>query len=263
MKKEILMKLWLKFYKVTSNIHMNLSNVIQRQIRIGDYKLAAFTLAEVLITLGIIGVVAALTMPALLNDTKDQEIIAKLKKSYSIFSQATTMVQIEHPSMDWQTVEGNLDNTKTIYEYYKPFLKIAKDCGCGMTAPGCWSNDETKILNGKLNYQYAHKAGIGDTYCAARLADGTNISFDTWTGNYLGILPANKGFFFVYIDVNGDKRPNALGRDVFLFVMLNEKGIIVPAGNDNDSARCTKSDNTAYAGLDCAAKVIKEGKINY
>lgn len=43
-------------------------------------RLAAFTLAEVLITLGIIGVVAAMTMPSLIQNTKEKEAISKLKK---------------------------------------------------------------------------------------------------------------------------------------------------------------------------------------
>ncbi len=49
---------------------------------------SGFTLAEVLITLGIIGVVAALTMPSVINNYKEKETIAKLKKTYSVLSQA-------------------------------------------------------------------------------------------------------------------------------------------------------------------------------
>lgn len=46
----------------------------------------AFTLAEVLITLGIIGVVSAMTLPALVNRTQGKELEAKLQKTYSVFT---------------------------------------------------------------------------------------------------------------------------------------------------------------------------------
>ncbi|MDR1168777.1 MAG: prepilin-type N-terminal cleavage/methylation domain-containing protein, partial [Heliobacteriaceae bacterium] len=55
-----------------------------------------FTLAEVLITLGIIGIIAALTMPALISDYKEKATVAKLKKVYSIFSQVMLQAQAEH-----------------------------------------------------------------------------------------------------------------------------------------------------------------------
>ena len=48
----------------------------------------AFTLAEVLITLGIIGIVAAMTLPGIINDTRYAEIQTSLKKNYSITQQA-------------------------------------------------------------------------------------------------------------------------------------------------------------------------------
>ena len=55
----------------------------------------AFTLAEVLITLGIIGVVAALTLPALIQNNRNKELQTGLKKAYSVISQALDMYQAE------------------------------------------------------------------------------------------------------------------------------------------------------------------------
>ena len=51
-------------------------------------KKIAFTLAEVLITLGIIGIVAAMTLPTLIQSNKNKEVEAKLKKIYSVMNQA-------------------------------------------------------------------------------------------------------------------------------------------------------------------------------
>ena len=62
----------------------------------------AFTLAEVLITLGIIGIVAAMTMPSLIQSYKKQEATARLKKFSSIMSQAVIMSEMENGEMaDW------------------------------------------------------------------------------------------------------------------------------------------------------------------
>lgn len=57
------------------------------------YKKSAFTLAEVLITLGIIGVVAAMTIPTLLAKYQEKQTVTKLKQTYSILSQAIRSVQ--------------------------------------------------------------------------------------------------------------------------------------------------------------------------
>lgn len=221
----------------------------------------AFTLAEVLITLGIIGVVSAMTMPVLLNNVGEKEILSRLNKAYSLLSQATIMVSIDNPPDLWNMHTGNLQAAEQIYNYYKPYLKLAQDCGCGTRALGCWSEDATKALNGSV-YTYGHENGIGDSYCAVRLVDGTNLSFDTWRASDLGVN-SDYDIFFFYVDVNGDKKPNTLGRDVFQFVVTKEKGTLIPAGSGNDSAKCSVDDKSKEAGIDCAAKVLSEGKISY
>ena len=67
---------------------------------IKDFRLKAFTLAEVLITLGIIGVVAAMTMPVLIQKHREQVAVTKVKKFYSTFSQAYLMAVQENGTLD-------------------------------------------------------------------------------------------------------------------------------------------------------------------
>ena len=69
-------------------------------------KKAAFTLAEVLITLAIIGIVAALTIPTLITNYQKKQTVSKLKQSYSIISQALTMAQAEHGDTTTWDVAG-------------------------------------------------------------------------------------------------------------------------------------------------------------
>lgn len=84
----------------------------------------AFTLAEVLITLGIIGVVAALTLPSLINNYQKQVIETRLSKFYTTINQAVTNSQIENGDFrDWElTAENNLYDV-----YLKKYLKITKE----------------------------------------------------------------------------------------------------------------------------------------
>ena len=86
-------------YKQTKQAYKN--------IFIGDrqrmYNQKGFTLAEVLITLGIIGVVAALTLPALIQNHKKSETTARLKKFSSIMAQAVLMSENDNgPVEDWE-----------------------------------------------------------------------------------------------------------------------------------------------------------------
>lgn len=215
-----------------------------------------FTLAEVLITLAVIGIVAAMTIPNLVQGFQEKVIVTQLKKTYSMLSQTTELVKIEHPFSEWNYRNATIKGVSTVWELYLPYLKTVKDCGCAYPSIGCWSKDTTKLLNNN-NYRYAGEGYIGYPACSARLADGTNVTLDVMNTSKMGI---NGEPLLFYVDVNGDKRPNQLGKDVFIFIVRSDKGIIVPAGADNDSSLCDAI-NDDFAGLDCAAKVLKENKL--
>ena len=206
-----------------------------------------------------------MTLPALINKTQKTQYVTGMKKAYSVLSQATISVAYENSVDFWNMQTGNTTATEEVFNYYKPYLKIVKDCGCGERALGCWSKAATKALNGKT-YTYGHENGIGSTYCAVRLSDGMNLSFDTWRAADLGVKYSdeeNKDIYFFYVDVNGDKNPNTLGYDVFQFVVKKGKNGVIPAGLANNSAKCSKNDTSKEAGIDCAAKVLAESKISY
>ena len=104
-------------------------------------RLAAFTLAEVLITLGIIGIVAAMTLPSLVQNYKEKQTVVALKKIYSTMSQAFNSAKSEgiEPE-DWAT-EKTADGygADEFMSHIKPYLKILKDCnhdkeGCLLTS---------------------------------------------------------------------------------------------------------------------------------
>ena len=90
----------------------------------------AFTLSEVLITLGIIGVVAALTMPPLITKNREKETVTRLKKAYSALQQAFLGAAAEDGSPDnWGM--GNMydENSHIIMaNHFKPYMKVLTDC---------------------------------------------------------------------------------------------------------------------------------------
>src|SRR5574344_186397 len=109
----------------------------------------AFTLAEVLITLGIIGVVAALTIPTLIQNYQEKAIVTKLKQSMSLFNQAFKMAELENgPVTDWgasnlsRVVKENEDgesftsydtpentaSSKLYMDIFTKYLKTTKYC---------------------------------------------------------------------------------------------------------------------------------------
>lgn len=91
-----------------------------------------FTLAEVLITLGIIGVVAAMTVPNLIQSTKDKRNYTQLKATQSILANAIRLAEEEYGDMSgWNvkmaTGEGTEEDAKAIAKVLKEFLKLSLD----------------------------------------------------------------------------------------------------------------------------------------
>ena len=104
------------------------------------HKRTAFTLAEVLITLGIIGIVAALTLPVIISDVKNSQLEAGLKKAYSVLGQALNMYQAENGE---RIIAGDATNRRMIKSYLMQYIKSAK----GINDDYC-SNTSTYNMNG-------------------------------------------------------------------------------------------------------------------
>ena len=177
-------------------------------------KKAAFTLAEVLITLGIIGVVAAMTMPSLIQNYQEKATVTKLKKCYSLVSQAYVSILNDEGGSDTLQAGDDLE----MMEKFGKYLKYQKTCGRNK---GCFPNVTYKSVTGN-----GYSKWEDDTTDRSRaiLTDGTLIMFN------LNALRNNSDNFYaqIYVDINGFKGPNQLGRDFFYFYISTEK--IVPGG---------------------------------
>lgn len=178
-------------------------------------KKIGFTLAEVLIVLGIIGIVAAMTIPSLISEHNKKATITRLRKAVSTFQQALKLSEGENGEYtQWEELsEENYKNWMNTY--WVPYLKIAKkcdsfsDCGYASEYPFVYS-DGTRSTFTPISVENNSEFYI--------LSDGTTFSFFKFTW-------VNKTFPAILIDINGAQKPNMYGKDVFV-LNRNPKGYI-------------------------------------
>ena len=222
-----------------------------------------FTLAEVLITLGIIGIVAAMTIPNLISSYQKHVIETRLKEDYSIFTQAMRRAQDDEVPFDDNIAQDLSGNKKWFETFVLPYIKTARVC---YQQPGCWhKRGATKNLAGKTIYANNNAIGIGAAPVPTKLTNGSNINFDWYSPpsmkKYFGI-DVKKTAMIIFIDANGDNPPNALGKDIYAIGFIPDKGF-VPAGynesNETVNNNCSKNNNEINAGYYCLMKVKNNG----
>lgn len=208
----------------------------------------AFTLAEVLITLGIIGVVAAMTLPSLVQHYKKQQTITALKKSYTIFNQAMKLSEVDNGEItSWTIPAGSNPSLAYIEKYFLPYFKKSVICDTPQKC-GYNSNEPFHDLNGDVSpttFTYA------DYRTPFLTADGILYSVSVSGGG-----DSSKA---VIIDINGPKKPNQFGVDVFTFIR-NEKGLLPndhEKTDDEVKSRCATTPSNNYWG--CTALIVRNG----
>ena len=227
----------------------------------------AFTLAEVLIVLGIIGVVAEMTIPTLMNETGEKEKIVALKKAFSTISQAYTMSVNENGTPDeWglsNMADASQPGSKVIIDKLAPYLRVQKSCGVGS---GCFAVGPYKRLKNTDSFD-----PNSNTETKILLADG--VSMTAWSGwtNCDGVFPGASLAMqnvcgSVEVDINGFKKPNQDGVDYFVF-WLTKYGIVpngiasMPSSNGNSfDLSCAAADGSGHG---CTAWAIYNENMDY
>lgn len=241
-------------------------------------ELHAFTLAEVLITLGIIGIVAAMTIPTLIANYQKAQYVTALKKAYSEISEALKLVANDYDCSDLRcTGIFKSNDNLTLGNALKKHLKVAKDCG--MTFSYSADNESTKCITQSYSPNYdgsgersdLNKRGFVYDYRLIT-ADGFALDISNWGGNCTDLNPGNAGqnlnqaCGLIIIDVNNFKGPNNFGRDIFLFFIASGKGpTLYPEGGSEYSPSDFADDNPSTCGPSntdgtyCAGRIMTQG----
>ena len=227
----------------------------------------AFTLAEVLITLTIIGVIAALTIPNLMQKWSDHADVQKVKEAYSILSNALKMAVAENgPVNEWQE-----DKPATLSKY----LRVDRICGAWnqtkyptQTCSNAGWNQTTGTYSTKWptgGGWYSTKALHGATF-----ADGETTYNRIFLKNGMSVLFYNynigDGYNYFIVDINGVQKPARKGYDWFFFAYDNEKMLGKIPNWYGGSAYCSTTNSVTHNiwdGFSCSNWVLKHGNMDY
>ncbi len=208
-----------------------------------NIRITAFTLAEVLITIGIIGIVAAMTFPILIKNHQKVETLTRLKKAYTILNQAIKLS--ENDNGDYNTWSTNITAIEYYQLYWFPYIKAvtvcnnATDCGYKKELPWTLETVEYSVFSDP-NWRIPFLTSDGFLYSIS-----VNGSFEDSKN-------------LIIIDINGSKNPNEIGRDLFFFTRT-DKGLIQGYGYDKSNIEinndCSENGKKWY----CGAKIISDG----
>ena len=224
-------------------------------------KNVAFTLAEVLITLGIIGVVAAFTLPSVISKYQEKQTVTQLNATYSLLSQAIEKMVNDNGDI---STYGDDERTRVTTLFLKLQNYIQTTKVCPHNYKGCF--DASPFSS--LNYGYVLKNGV-----AIRLINGGTCEQDTTMDKTGGweLDPDVKGTHYgtyhhscayMYININGNTNAK-LGKNTFLFAVVQNG--IVPVGGPKESTSYNNISNclTGKDMSECGAWVIYNKNMDY
>ncbi|MBP3925409.1 type II secretion system protein [bacterium] len=209
-------------YRIMENKNLKEDNMIKNSSRV-DFSLpekldcqfagrrkAAFTLAEVLITLGIIGIVAAMTLPALIANHQKTQTATRLKRAYNVISNAIQQAKSEHGDVElWELSSSNDIQASSDFAntYLIPYMNVIKKCDTSITDDCTYKPTSMKGTN--LGNLPLHTRFV--------LNDGTLIFIQSRVNDAEHVFPR---IVYVNIDINGFKGPNISGKDYFQFAVV-------------------------------------------
>ena len=225
---------------------------------ISKNKKRAFTLAEVLITLAIIGVVAAMAIPALLVAIDKRSTISKLKRSLSVISNAQLLSDEGTGGISHEAAMA-MGNEAYFKMYWAPYMNVLKYCNTYQSC-GYSSNTPFVAMNGR------------PAASSLMVVHSSRISFITPDGFLYIITNARmlngggtkENSANVVVDINGPAIPNRFGRDVFVFQRTEDGSGVLTLGYDLSDeevkAGCSISNQSEPVSKGyCAEWIRREG----
>lgn len=199
----------------------------------------AFSLAELLLALTIVGIVASYTIPALIIKVQESTNKIAWKSAFSNLNQATIRLMTDNGG----TLNGVFQNASDVKEKYSQYLSLTKKC---TPDQNCWHAANTWY---NLNGVPRNLSKPGSV-----LSNGNLVLYELYdpacADNGNGILICG----YIYVDTNGFKMPNTVGKDIYLVWIQHNK--ITPAGSGGDGYEDTCS--TSSNGWGCATKYLMQ-----
>jgi prepilin-type N-terminal cleavage/methylation domain-containing protein len=221
-------------------------------------KVFGFTLAEVLITLGIIGVVAALTIPGVIRKYEIKSLESSFKTTYSILSQMTMFMKSEDSGIKTEVAVRDL--FPKYLKYDKIYTSNTRSLGVlGYKTSGFRTVDNQTYFNPEGHGGGAIILNNGSILIPSKRSASNSYSGINW------FTSTNLNFV---VDTNGTKRPNRLGYDVFYF-QITPQYELLPSNqkefeghnsrgakccNFSDYSTCISTDN----GVSCSYYALKD-----
>ncbi len=235
-------------------------------------RIKAFTLSEILITLGIISVISALTIPALIQKYQKTQTVTQFKKVYSTLQQA---LRTASDDIDIASLGNNWNNRDEVVDTLAKYFQTAKKytskdlVGTGRDSLCFDKNNRIGFTkqHPEIGYRFLHQnkmeQGMSTPLTgqpSLELNNGVCIGFSNYGGKRL-----------VMVDINGNPTgPNRLGYDLFFFYIDDNNQLLPFYGGWWSTRFTTKSElnnncnkNINQSGWSCSGKIMMENKINY
>ncbi len=227
----------------------------------------AFTLAEVLITLGIIGVVAAMTLPTLIAKYQEKVTVTKVKKAYSVILNAYNLALMNDGTPDTWGIEGTYVDEDTgttlvsqegsakMARIFMKYLNKAELCEGNLDCIGGYTY---KVMNGD-NYTTSATGGT-----SVILSDGTGVNFTPWANECSSTVAC--GSITIYTDL---KNTTQYGVNAFAFYLYSDRIVpwgasSVPESSANSFAKkCVYNGGNFENGAACTGWILEVGNMEY
>mgnify|MGYP002624852226 CR=1 FL=1 len=211
-------------------------------MKIFNKNFGAFTLAEVLITLGILGVVAAITLPSVVSNHKKLETAVRLKHAFALFSNAFRQAESEYGNAEnWGVTwvydreqtnatseerEAVVNASEKLYQIaIKPNLKIVKDYGSKKTPNDIGYNGPISPKSGKKNdsapkaHWFVLENGILAAVGVADKCEEYETHVDEEENPVTSCTNRKYKNLTIWVDINGFRGPNTYGKDFFIMYL--------------------------------------------
>ena len=211
-------------------------------------KIFAFSLAEVLVAMTIIGIVAALTVPTVFSNHQKRAYLVSIEKTYTDINQVMSLFivteLVKDISRSYLTVkksdpeEADLENSAG--RFFTKYFNVAQVCGTTLTP--CFADSYGNIDGNKTS-------ALDCSGYSVSLKNGTALCLEPPTSTGGNFTPGQ-----LFIDTNGNKDPNIGGRDMFRLEIFNDGTITSTYDNTTDYTTTCKS---SVDGDECLQSIIK------